>query len=118
MQQFLPRIRKNRILEAALGLVVLHSSIFCAEEPAGSIGLLSAPASKGGKEMQTLPEKKVEHDKPTFDAESASAETYTINFENISIVEYIRFVSRISGQNFIFNEEELQFNVTIVSEDP
>ena len=41
-----------------------------------------------------------------------------IDFTNISIIEYIRFVSRIANKNFIFDEPDLQFNVTIVSEEP
>jgi type III secretion protein C len=41
-----------------------------------------------------------------------------INFNNVSMVEYVRFVSRISNRNFIFDENDLQFNVTIVSEEP
>jgi type III secretion protein C len=41
----------------------------------------------------------------------------SINFNNVSIVEYIRFVSKISGKNFVFNEDELKFNVTIISEE-
>ena len=45
-------------------------------------------------------------------------EGYVINFTGVSIVEYIRFVSKILGINFIFDETELQFNVTIVSEEP
>jgi type III secretion protein C len=44
--------------------------------------------------------------------------TILINFNNVSIVEYIRFISRISGKNFIFDEKELGFNVTIVSDGP
>src|SRR5262245_15922333 len=43
---------------------------------------------------------------------------YLINFNNVSIIEYIRFVSKITGSNFVFEDNELQFNVTIVSEDP
>ncbi len=45
-------------------------------------------------------------------------DTYTINFNNVSIIEYIRFVSKISGSNFVFEENDLRFNVTIISEDP
>lgn len=41
-----------------------------------------------------------------------------INFNNVSMVEYIRFVSRISNRNFVFDENDLQFNVTIISEEP
>lgn len=42
---------------------------------------------------------------------------YTINFENVSIKEFIKFISKISKTNFIYNEDELNFNVTIISED-
>ncbi len=41
-----------------------------------------------------------------------------INFNNISIIEYIRFISRNTGKNFIFDENDLQFNVTVISEEP
>lgn len=43
--------------------------------------------------------------------------TIMINFNNVNAVELIRFISRISGKNFIFDEEDLQFQVTIVSEE-
>ena len=45
-------------------------------------------------------------------------ETYTINFQNISMVEYVKFVSKIAGVNFIFDERDIQFPVTIISEEP
>ncbi|MCE2982665.1 MAG: type III secretion protein [Parachlamydia sp.] len=45
-------------------------------------------------------------------------EVGSINFNNVAMVEYIRFVSRISNKNFVFDEEDLLFNVTIVSEEP
>lgn len=41
-----------------------------------------------------------------------------INFNNVSIIEVIRFVSRATGKNFVFDENELGFNVTIISEEP
>jgi len=43
---------------------------------------------------------------------------YTINFNNVSIVEYIRFVSKITKLNFLFEQNDLNFNVTVVSEEP
>lgn len=46
------------------------------------------------------------------------AEGYTINYDNVSIAEYIRFVSKIADLNFIFDDQELNFNVTVVSEGP
>lgn len=44
-------------------------------------------------------------------------EGYTVNFEDISVVQLIQFISKISGTNFIFESRDLQFNITIVSED-
>jgi len=43
---------------------------------------------------------------------------YTINFNNVSILEYIKFISKIANLNFVYNEGEMNFNVTIVSEEP
>lgn len=45
-------------------------------------------------------------------------DTYTINFNNVSIIELIRFASKITNLNFVFEESELQFTVTVVSEEP
>lgn len=53
-----------------------------------------------------------------FLGKEEGGETFKINFNNVPITEYIRFISKISGQNFVFDETELQFNVTIVSEEP
>lgn len=54
-------------------------------------------------------------------------EGYTINFEDISIVQLIKFISNLSGTNFIFNSNDLltlgpdgkpqPIKITIVSED-
>jgi len=44
--------------------------------------------------------------------------TILINFNNVGVIEYIRFISRIANRNFIFDESDLQFNVTIISEEP
>ena len=43
---------------------------------------------------------------------------YTINYNTISIIEYIRFASKICNTNFLFNEEDLNFTVTVLSEGP
>lgn len=42
---------------------------------------------------------------------------YTVNFEDISVIQLIQFISRISGSNYIFDSRDLQFNITIVSEE-
>ena len=45
------------------------------------------------------------------------SEGFLMNFNNLNIIEVLRFISRISGKNFVFNEDELNFNVTIISEE-
>ncbi len=48
----------------------------------------------------------------------SDTDTLLINFRNINIVELINFISRQSGKNFVFDEDELNFKVTIISEEP
>lgn len=42
-------------------------------------------------------------------------ESHSINFSDVPVVEFIRYVSKICGVNFIFNHKELQFNVSLSS---
>lgn len=42
-------------------------------------------------------------------------ETHDINFNDVPVIEFIRFVSKISEVNFIFDRRELGFNVTLSS---
>jgi len=50
--------------------------------------------------------------------QEAPTEGPVINFNNVSIVEFLRFVSKLTGKNFIFDPQDLQFTVTIISESP
>jgi len=43
---------------------------------------------------------------------------YTVNFNNIAITEYIKFVGKICNVNFMFNETDLQFSVSVISDKP
>ncbi len=43
---------------------------------------------------------------------------YTINYDTVSIIEYIRFASKICKVNFIYQEADLNFTVTVVSDEP
>lgn len=44
--------------------------------------------------------------------------TILINFNNVSIIEFLHFISKMTNRNFVFEEADLQFNVTIISEEP
>ncbi len=46
------------------------------------------------------------------------ANEYTINYDNVSIVEYIQFISKLCNANFIYNKDELNFNITVISKEP
>lgn len=58
------------------------------------------------------------HNTPSLKALDKKKDTFTINFNNIAIEEYIRFASKITNLNFIFNDEDMKFNITVVSEEP
>lgn len=49
---------------------------------------------------------------------SDNEDRYVINFTNVSMTEYVRFVSRISKVNFQFDEADLAFPITIIAEEP
>lgn len=55
---------------------------------------------------------------PTGTGKSMSAQGPVITFNNVSITELLRFVSRLTGKNFIYDPSLLQFPVTIISETP
>ncbi len=46
------------------------------------------------------------------------AEGYTINFENVGMKELLQFISKIGSLNLIYNESEIDFNITFVSDRP
>lgn len=54
---------------------------------------------------------------PTVDEEGNVLSPILINFNNVQIIEFIRFISRLTTKNFIFDEQDLQFTVTIISEE-
>ena len=56
--------------------------------------------------------------RPTPFAKEAPKNGFTINYQNVALAEYVRFVSKVTGVNFLFTEEELAIPVTIVSEEP
>lgn len=41
-----------------------------------------------------------------------------INFNNVSISEILKYISRLTGKNFVYDPNELQFNITMISETP
>lgn len=62
------------------------------------------------------------HDQYLFSAEEESASMmspqqtssgHCINFNDVPVIEFIRFVSRISEENFIFDNEDLNFNISL-----
>src|SRR3989304_8132814 len=52
------------------------------------------------------------------DEEIEKAKEFTINFENVSILEYVNFVNKVTGNNFIYDVQDLNFSVSIISKDP
>lgn len=49
----------------------------------------------------------------------AKDDLYTVNFQNLGIQEFIRFVGRATRQNFVFEEDQApNFTITMVSDEP
>jgi type III secretion protein C len=118
MNHFFPRIAKSTLIEAALGLVLLHAPLLCEDPPVeDEVGFLFS-SGKVKKTPGLFSDEEVLHNTPSLKVLDKKTDTYTINFSNISIIEYIKFASRITNLNFVFNDAELQFNVTVVSEEP
>ena len=51
-------------------------------------------------------------------ARAEAPRTYTMRYNNISASELIRYISKISGRNFVYSENDLNFQVTYVSDEP
>ncbi len=45
-------------------------------------------------------------------------EGYVINFSNINFEEYLHFLSKLTNTNFVYNAEDVQFNVSIMADEP
>ncbi|MES2273045.1 MAG: secretin N-terminal domain-containing protein, partial [Chlamydiota bacterium] len=77
--------------------------------------LLTAIASILTASLHSADEAKSEISKP---AGLAASEGFTINYNTVSILEYIRFAGKICKVNFIYEETDLNFTVTVVSDEP
>lgn len=79
----------------------------------------AAPAQASKREVDLYsPEAEIQREGYPDRPDPKDEQKILINFNNVDIIEFIRFVSRQSGKNFIFDENELYFNVTIISEEP
>lgn len=110
MKSFFSRLT---LIKAIGGITLLHNPLL-SEDGENLGGILSAREAK----KVISPEKEEIHNTPSLKNLDKKKDTYTINFNNVSIIEYIRFASKITNLNFFFNDEDLQFSVSIVSEEP
>ncbi len=119
MHHFFPRIAQSTLIEAALGIVLLHAPLLCEDTPpVDEVGFLFSSGKVKKTPAGQFSGEDVQHNTPSIKNLDKKTDTYTINFNDISIIEYIKFASKITTLNFVFNNEELQFNVTVISEEP
>lgn len=52
------------------------------------------------------------------DPPKSDSSGYTINYNTVSIVEYIRFASKVCNVNFIYDVGDLNFSVSVLSDAP
>lgn len=89
--------------------------------PEESIPQETAPVEK--EELHTqIPPQELPPAPPPAPTETAVTEQrkndVLINFNNVSIIEYLNFISKLINKNFIFDEPDLDFRVTIISNEP
>jgi type III secretion protein C len=95
-------------MRLTLILSLLLSPLFSDEESAKEIAFApESPALIAETTPASIEPKSVE-----------SRDGYTINYNTVSIIEYIRFASKICKVNFIYEETDLNFTVTVVSDEP
>lgn len=100
-------------MRVSLFLFLLFSPLFSQEEIApshSSIQILEA-STAALEPIELIASAKEPNSKD-------SSEGYTINYNTLSILEYLRFASKICKVNFIYQEADLNFTVTIVSDEP
>ncbi len=100
---------------------------FSVEDLIGQAPLVISPEEQKDEKIEELekkagivsPEQAVApQQEPELIDEEEEDQTILINFNNVQIVELLRFISRISNKNFVFDEKDMNFNVTIISEEP
>ena len=68
--------------------------------------------------IQILPKLPLEDLSSTALPEKPLEKGHNINFNDISMEEFVRFVSKISEVNFIFDRKDLDFNISLTSGKP
>ncbi len=68
--------------------------------------------------LEDLDEKIITHNTPSIQDAKENKTNYTINFDNVPILQYLKFVSKICSVNFSFEEKDLDFTVSVISQDP
>ncbi len=94
-----------------------HSSLIASSDEMAIIAAEDQPVSQDAQ-PQVQPQAQAQAPQAQNKLPPSQALGPVINFNNVSITEYLRFVSRLTGKNFIFDPQLLQFPVTIISETP
>lgn len=91
--------------------IILCSSLFISNHPLTQDFFHNLPQNH----FDTLLQRVEKNSPPETPPEEASADLFTVNFPEIAMSEFIRFVSKITKKNFIYQEEALNFSIAFVS---
>ncbi len=93
-----------------------RSSYESLTEPKGTLKVIKDRHDRAAQEQLDRENQKKAKELSAVQPSSTDAEGPVINFSNVSITEVIKYVSRLTGKNFIYDPQELQFNVTMISD--
>lgn len=89
------------------------------QKPAGMQEMEQEPAPEPERQPPPPEDEIIEEPEDIAEqGEPAGEKKYLIRFTNVSIISFLDYISRISDRNFIFDETDLNFNVTIISSNP
>lgn len=121
-QDEIPNLESNQLTPQRIGPSQVNDSTLqertVEERRNDGIGSRSTPTLPSSTPLQNNLNPSVLPSTPPKSDQNPSNKTILINFSNVNAVELIRFISKISGKNFVFDENDLQFTITIVSEEP
>ncbi|MCH9631975.1 MAG: Secretin XcpQ [Chlamydiae bacterium] len=43
---------------------------------------------------------------------------YKVTFDNVPLKEYLNFLSKLTNSNFVYNEDDIDFNVSVIADSP
>src|SRR5262249_39119002 len=104
-----PAVKPRALAQEPAATGMYEELLFLNNEPPNAKPVAqAAPALEQVPAAEQTPAPAPEPEAEEAPAPEGPPKTLLINFNNVGIIEYIRFISRVTNRNFIFDEADLQ----------